>query len=182
MSWISSFTTKRRSSTFDTFLCGKHRTDVERLQYGKSTCGVRERSLTWHGNGLNVENTQHAYGEVNVKHSDEKALKEQLGKMIANELRNHLENGVDPKIENDFNEKSATIAKVISRRARKMSMGLNKKIVSSVFIGELNGEDVNLSSQCLYDPIQDTFSSGYFRSASIFAVGTLFITNLIQNQ
>ena len=90
-------------------------------------------------------------------------------------MNEHLENEKDLKSSKEFNEKSAKIAKLISERARRLT-GLNTKIVSSVFVGEVRGDGIEVASQCLLDPTHDAFASSSFKSPDIFAIGTLFVT------
>lgn len=187
---LTNVTRKKRSFTFGDYESVTKDEDVTSSQRRNliasplrsvvSGVGVpaRKRSSTWHGAAVQVNQVDKGEDLSPVKNDDISAaasLKETFCTIITEELSDHLENEKDLKSSHDFVEKSGTIAKVISTRARQL-VGYNSKIVSSVFIGEIRGDGIEVASQCLFEPSQDAFASGNFKSPDIFAVGSLFVT------
>ena len=193
MSLLTDLTRKNRSSTFGAYEFPRRSEDVSsslcqnlivspmRTLVSGSGVRARKRSSTWHGRDVQVNqinNEENCSPEFCTAAPN---LKEKLCQIITEELSEHLENEKDLKSSQEFVKKSSLIAKVISTRARHL-IGCNTKIVSSVFIGEVRGDGIEVASQCLFDSTQDTFASGNFRSPHIFAVGTLFVTTYEASQ
>lgn len=151
---------------------------VSPVSSAESGMGVpaRKRSATWHAAPIysNQVDLKGARTDECLDAQTGQTLKEKLSQVIVQELSEHLENEVDLTSGQEFVKKSALISKVISTRARQLA-GCNTKIVSSVFIGEIRGDGIEVASQCLFDPTQDAFASGNFKSSHIFAIGTLFV-------
>ena len=194
MAWLSNYATKNRSSTFGAYdsligdegvpLSKRHNLVVSSVRSVVSGVGGirgRKRSSTWHGAPLQVkqisqeEDSSSKCVASSTVEGHVPSLKEILCKIITEELNNQLENETGLKSSDEFVEKSAMVAKIISTKARRV-VCCNTKIVSSVFIGEIRENGIEVASQCLFDPTQDAFASGNFKSAHIFAVGMLFAT------
>ena len=184
MSWLSNLSTRNRSYTFgacdvatsDKDVCQRRNLIVSPIRSvvsGISGVCARKRSSTWHGAALPQVDSDLSLKCLITRTAP--CLKTKLCQIITEELSKHLENEKDLKSSQEFVEKSGMIAKVISTRARQLT-GCNTKIVSSVFIGEIRGDGIEVASQCLFDPSQDAFASGNFKSPHIFAIGTLIVT------
>lgn len=188
MSWLSHLTRRNRSYTFgadefppidkDVSSSQRRNLIVSSVRSAVSGVGVhaRKRSSTWHGAVVQVNqvDNEEDWSSKCRTTTTAASLKEKLCQIITEELSKHLENEKDLKSSQEFVKKSAMIGKVISTRARQL-IGCNTKIVSSVFIGEVRGDGIEVASQCVFDPTQDAFASGNFKSPHIFAVGTLFV-------
>ena len=188
MSLLSNLPTKNRSSTFggsdfvtsDRDACQRRNLIVSPIRSavsGMSGVCSRKRSSTWHGTALQVDQVDSKEDlsfECLITRTAP-CIKRKLCQIITEELNEHLENEKDLKSSQEFVEKSGMLAKIISTRARQL-IGCNTKIVSSVFIGEIRGDGIEVASQCLFDPSEDAFASGNFKSPHIFAIGTLFVT------
>ena len=189
MSLLSNMPTKNRSSTFgasdfvtsDRDACQRGNLIVSPMRSavsGMSGVCSRKRSSTWHGAALQVnqaDSKEDVSFECLVTRSTAPCIKKKLCQIITEELNEYLENKKDLKSSQEFVEKNGMLAKVISTRARQL-IGCNTKIVSSVLIGEIRGDGIEVASQCLFDPSEDAFASGNFKSPHIFAIGTLFVT------
>ena len=66
------------------------------------------------------------------------------------------------------------ISKAIGEKEREV-VDSGTKIVCWVFSGEIRGDGIEVASQCLLDVNQDAFACSNFKTATIFAVGTLFV-------
>ena len=188
MSLLSKLPTKNRSYTFgasdfvtgDRDACQRRNLIVSPLRSavsGMSGVCCRKRPSTWHGAGLQVDQVdskEELSFECLIRRTAP-CIKKNLCEIITEELNEHLENKKDLKSSQEFVEESGMLAKIISTRARQL-IGCNTKIVSSVFIGEIRGDGIEVASQCVFDPSEDAFASGNFKSPHIFAIGTLFAT------
>ena len=187
MSWLSKITRKNRSSTFgadeltkdkDVPACSQRRNLVASpVSSAVSGVGVlaRKRSSTWHAAPVEVKQVDNDITAKCLPGISVPSLKEKFCQIITEELNKHLGNEKDLKASQEFVEKSAMIAKVISIRARQL-ISHNTKIVASVFVGEVRENGIEVASQSLFDPTQDALASGNFKSPHIFAIGTLFVT------
>lgn len=150
---------------------------------GSSDCG-RQRSATWHGA---VVQTNEVQDETNASSAyltisgtrTVPTLKDAFQEIITQELHDRLGGDCGLKCSQEFIDESAVISRAIAKKARQMIDCSKTKVISSVFIGEVRDDGIEVTSQCLFDPAQDAFASGNFKSSSIFAVGTLFVVTYL---
>lgn len=66
-----------------------------------------------------------------------------------------------------------TISEVVKARVKEL-MVPRYKIIVLVSIGQLNDQNMRISSRCLWDASNDTFSSHTFKNSSLFAVANIY--------
>lgn len=74
-----------------------------------------------------------------------------------------------PKSERFF----LTLLKVIRTRMKEFMISRYKTVIL-VHIGQLNGQGMQISSRCLWDPNFDTFVSHSFKNTSLFCSATVY--------
>ncbi|KAJ8390426.1 hypothetical protein AAFF_G00103610 [Aldrovandia affinis] len=66
-----------------------------------------------------------------------------------------------------------TISEVIKARVKELMIP-RYKIIVQINIGQLNDQNMRIGSRCLWDPVNDTFSSHAFKNSSLFAVASVY--------
>ncbi|XP_012716399.2 tctex1 domain-containing protein 1-B [Fundulus heteroclitus] len=66
-----------------------------------------------------------------------------------------------------------TLCEGIRNRVKELLIPRYKTVVL-VHIGQLNGQGMQISSRCLWDPSCDTFTSYSFKNSSVFCSGTVY--------
>ncbi|XP_031562871.1 uncharacterized protein LOC116298512 [Actinia tenebrosa] len=147
--------------------------------------GSRPRSCTWHGNedqsapiisgasnNNNNNNNDDSIADVSdFNHECEFEINELLRQIITEELENELrgKNYDSPSCV----KQAAKISQGVEVRVKSISK-TNTKVVAVVFIGEIRDQGIEITSQCLWDPLTDSFATASFRNHSLFAVCTVF--------
>ncbi|XP_047224462.1 dynein light chain Tctex-type 5-B-like isoform X1 [Girardinichthys multiradiatus] len=70
-------------------------------------------------------------------------------------------------------ELTLTLCEGIRNRVKELLIPRYKTVVL-VHIGQLNGQGMQISSRCLWDPSSDTFTSYSFKNSSLFCSATVF--------
>ncbi|XP_067679059.1 dynein light chain Tctex-type 5-B-like [Haliotis asinina] len=68
---------------------------------------------------------------------------------------------------------SKTLSEVIKARVKELMIP-RYKIICLVHIGQLGGQDMRVSSRCLWDAGSDTFSTSEFRNQHLYAIGSVY--------
>ncbi|XP_071346881.1 dynein light chain Tctex-type 5 [Trachinotus anak] len=80
----------------------------------------------------------------------------------------------EEKYEVEWSQKmTKTICEVIRARVKDLMIP-RYKIVVLVHIGQLNGQSMQMSSRCLWDASNDTFTSYSFKNSSLFGMATVY--------
>ncbi|XP_043941520.1 dynein light chain Tctex-type 5 [Protopterus annectens] len=66
-----------------------------------------------------------------------------------------------------------TISEVIKARVKDLMIP-RYKIIVLIHIGQLKDQSMRVGSRCLWDPMNDTFSSYTFKNSSLYAVASIF--------
>lgn len=66
-----------------------------------------------------------------------------------------------------------TLAEMIKMRVKELRIP-RYKIVCLLHIGQINGQDVRVASQCLWNPEFDSFAEYSFKNRSLFATGLVY--------
>ncbi|XP_007554967.1 PREDICTED: tctex1 domain-containing protein 1-A-like [Poecilia mexicana] len=70
-------------------------------------------------------------------------------------------------------EMTLTLCEVIRTRVKELMIPRYKTVIL-VHIGQLNGQGMQISSRCLWDPNFDTFVSHSFKNTSLFCSATVY--------
>ncbi|XP_008431446.1 tctex1 domain-containing protein 1-B-like [Poecilia reticulata] len=70
-------------------------------------------------------------------------------------------------------EMTLTLCEVIRNRVKELVIPRYKTVIL-VHIGQLNGQGMQISSRCLWDPNFDTFVSHSFKNTSLFCSATVY--------
>uniref|UniRef100_A0A3B5LK50 Tctex1 domain containing 1 n=1 Tax=Xiphophorus couchianus TaxID=32473 RepID=A0A3B5LK50_9TELE len=70
-------------------------------------------------------------------------------------------------------EMTLTLCEVIRTRMKEFMISRYKTVIL-VHIGQLNGQGLQISSRCLWDPNFDTFVSHSFKNTSLFCSATVY--------
>ncbi|KAK5599594.1 hypothetical protein CRENBAI_018904 [Crenichthys baileyi] len=70
-------------------------------------------------------------------------------------------------------ELTLTLCEGIRNRVKELLIPRYKTVVL-VHIGQLNGQGMQISSRCLWDPSSDTFTSYSFKNSSLFCSATVY--------
>ncbi|KAG9343117.1 hypothetical protein JZ751_014089, partial [Albula glossodonta] len=65
------------------------------------------------------------------------------------------------------------ISLVIKARVKELMIP-RYKIIVQINIGQLSAQNMRSGSRCLWDPVNDTFSSHAFKNSSLFAVASVY--------
>lgn len=144
----------------------------------------RPRSCTWHGNedqsgpilseapsNNSNSNNNNNTDISDLSHESEFDTNEKLRQIITEELEKELQ-GKHYDSPNCVKQ-AAKISQGVETRVKSISK-THTKVVAVVFIGEIRDQGIEITSQCLWDPLTDSFATASFRNHSLFAVCTVF--------
>jgi hypothetical protein len=144
--------------------------------------GSRPRSCTWHGNeddsspvisgATRTNNNSGSSSIADLKDfNNEFETNELLRQIVSEELENELEGkNYDSPV---CVKQAAKISQAVETRV-KSTTKKDTKVVAVVFIGEIRDQGIEITSQCLWDPLTDSVATASFRNRSLFAVCTVF--------
>lgn len=143
--------------------------------------GRRPRSSTWHGDqepdkrteSTNLELKSIARDSIaDLKDFDKEfESNERLRQIVLEELEKQLEE--KSYVSEECVKQAAIITQAVENRVRELTK-TNTKVVAVVYIGEIRDQGIEITSQCLWDPDNDSFATASFRNNSLFAVCTVF--------
>ncbi|XP_054889260.1 dynein light chain Tctex-type 5-A-like [Poeciliopsis prolifica] len=91
--------------------------------------------------------------------------------ILKEEITHHLqEMDYDPLLSREM---TLTLCEVIRTRVKDLMIPRFKNVIL-VHIGQLNGQGLQISSRCLWDPNVDTFVSHSFKNTSLFCSATVY--------
>ncbi|XP_043989098.1 dynein light chain Tctex-type 5-B-like [Gambusia affinis] len=91
--------------------------------------------------------------------------------ILKEEITNHLRDvQYDP---HHSREMTLTLCEVIRSRVKELMIPRYKTVIL-VHIGQLNGQGMQISSRCLWDPNFDTFVSHSFKNKTLFCSATVY--------
>ena len=149
-------------------------TSINSLASGILSSG-RQRAGTWHGKDeeTRVNASENVCDDIaDLKDFDsEIESKDELKQIISEELTRAL-NDCDYESEKCVGQCIA-ISQAVESKVKRLK-GIDTKVVVVVYIGEIRDQGIEVTTQCLWNPEDDSFATSSYRNKTLFSLCTVF--------